>query len=215
MEAAEVCLVVVVIRRAEPLAGEAALGDGLEISLRGIDFVGGFLDEAGAPIGGEQVGEGFFFGEVEGFLDLATVEGILFLGNLKGGAAAGALGEDDLCDIEEWIDAGDLVDFLADELDGVFLRGEGDGDALGGGDLLAAEVISAACVAVEVAAVSSALAAIASAVIAATASASAFAGIAAVVPAAWLEIARWEVFVFFRGGIGLGACPGGTEREFG
>ena len=114
------------------------------------------------------------------------------------------------------------MDFFADELDGVFLGGEGDGDALGGWDFLAAEVIAAACVAVEVAAISSALAlaAIASTVIAATvipstASASALAGIAAIVPAAGLEIARGEVFVFFRGGIGLGACPGGAECEFG
>ncbi len=159
------------------------------------------------------MGERFLLGEIERFLDFAAVERLFLIGDFEGGAAAGALGEDDLRDIEKRVDTCDLMDFLADELDRLFLRDEGDVDSFGRLDFLAAEVIATATVAVEVPAIPPAatLTAVSSAVIAvtattsatlgtATATATALAGITTVVPAAGFEITWWDVLVFLWSG---------------
>jgi hypothetical protein len=49
-------------------------------------------------------------------------------GSFENGTAAGFLGEQDLCDIEEWIDPRDLMDFLADEMDGLGIWRDGGSD---------------------------------------------------------------------------------------
>ena len=53
------------------------------------------------------------------------------------GAAASALGENDFRDIEEWIDACDVMDFFTDELNGGFFWNEGDVDSFCGDDFFA------------------------------------------------------------------------------
>jgi len=161
VDAADFCLVCVVVRRAERFSGDAAFGDGLKISFRGFDFDGAFFDESVTPIGLKKVLEGFLFGEVDCVFKFAAEEGFFFLRDLKNRVAAVALGEDDLRDIEEWVDAGDLMDFFADELDRLLLRDKGHGDTFGGSDFLALKLRASAFV--EIVAVTSGLAPIVSA----------------------------------------------------
>ena len=214
VDAADFRLVGVEIRWPEPFAGDAAAGDGLEVALGRIDLDGGFLDEAVAPRGFEEVAEGFLLGEENGFLQLATVEGILFPGDFENGAAARALGEDDLRDIEERIDAGDVLDFLGDELDRGFLGDEFHGDAFGRCDLLALEVRAAAASPIGItasAASASALGAtavIAPAAVVAVATAASVAGIVpAVASLARLEFTLCGVLEFLLDRLGLGPRP--------
>ena len=92
MKAADLRLVAMIIRRAKPHPGDAALGDALEISLRGIDLDGAFLDKTITPLGSKEMAKSFLLCEVDGLLDLAAEEGPVFLGNFKDRAVAGALG---------------------------------------------------------------------------------------------------------------------------
>ena len=138
VDAANFRLVSVIVRRSKPFAGDAAFGDRLEISFRWIDLDGGFFDELVPPIGFEKKLKGFFFGEEDRLFEFAAVEGRLFFGNFEMGAAAGALGEDNFCDIEERVNAGDVMDFFADKLDRGFVRNEGDVDAFCGSDFFTA-----------------------------------------------------------------------------
>ena len=72
--------------------------------------------------------------EVDLYLDsLRRVIGVDF----EAGAAATAFREEDVGDIEQGINAGDLVDFLADEVDRLGIRLEDDADSGCGEDFLA------------------------------------------------------------------------------
>jgi hypothetical protein len=57
---------------------------------------------------------------------------------LEDGTAAGFIREENFRDIEEWIDASDLVDFLADEMDGLLVWRDGDAHAFCWGDFFVA-----------------------------------------------------------------------------
>lgn len=208
VDAADVRLVGVEVGWAEPFAGDATFGDGLETAFWRIHFDGGFLDEACAPVCLEDVLDGFFFCQEEGFLNLAAVEFRLLFRNLKNGEAAGALGQDDLGDIKEWIDAGYLVDFLTDGLDGGFIGQEGDVDAFCRGDLLAGLEVAVAVVTVGATTVASAslLATVVATIIATELVAATFAGLVFAFPGL-LGI------VFLR--FGFSTCPGGAEGEIG
>ena len=231
MHAADLGLVAVVVRRAEEFAGYAAAGDGLEIPFRRIGFDGGFRNETVFPRRFQQVAQGFFLGEENRFIDLAAEEGFVFFGDLENRAATGALGEDDFRDVEERIDAGDLVDLLANELDGGFFRDDGDVDSFGRrNEFLAAGFRGAATSFLEIAAVSSValstvIAAVSSfalsTVIAAVSSFAAVTPVAAAtcvapVIAAALRVVALGGFVgvFLGGWLRLRARPRGAEGEF-
>ena len=224
VDAADLRLVAVVVRRAEELAGDAAAGDGLEIPFRWIGLDGGFRDEAVFPRGIEKVAQRLLLGEEDGLVELAAVEGFVFLGDLDDRAATDALGEDDLRDVEQRVDAGDLLDLLADELDGGLFRDDGDGDAFGGRDeFLTADLRAAASL--EVAAITTFAAATVvapvvalAAAVSASATVSAFAAAVVFAPviAAALRVLALGGFVGVLGGwLGFRTRPRGAEREFG
>ena len=159
--------------------------------------------------------ERFLFGQVDGFLQLAAVKRILLFGDLKHGAVAGALGEDDLCDIEEWIYACDLMDFLDDELDCGLLRDEGEGDTFRWSDLFAVEIRTTTVSLVEIAA-SAASALSAAAIIAsilAVAAASTLGVVPAVAATARLVFALCGALKFLFNRLGFCTCPSRAEGE--
>lgn len=117
------------------------------------------------------------------------------------GAAASAFGEDDFSDIEEWVNASDVMNFFADELDGGFIRYQGDVDAFSWGDFFANGF--GARSAFFKTAVSTTLAAVIT-LIAVVVSAS-------VVSAAGCEIAFFRFAELLFRACGFGARPGGTE----
>ena len=100
MQAAQVGLIGMEIDRAEPLAGDAATGDCLEISGRGIDLDGFFFDQLIAQLGVPEMADGFLAGEENGVLQLAADERGVGFGRFENRTAAGFLGEQDLGDIE-------------------------------------------------------------------------------------------------------------------
>ena len=163
--------------------------------------------------------ERFLFGQVDGFLQLAAVERILLFGDLKHGAVAGALGEDDLCDIEEWIYACDLMDFLDDELDCGLLRDEGEGDTFRWSDLFAVEIRATTVSLVEIAAsaASTLSAALSAAAVIASIIAVAAASTSGVVPAvaatARLVFALCGALKFLFNRLGFCTCPSRAEGE--
>lgn len=94
---------------------------------------------------------GFLAVEEERFFELAVDEwGVGFVG-LEDGAAARFLREDDFRDVEKCVDAGDLVDFFADEVDGFWIRDDADADAFFGADFFLVGAFWAAVVAVSAA----------------------------------------------------------------
>ena len=72
VQAAQVDLIGMEIRRAEPLAGDAAAGDRLEVSGRRIDLDGFLLDELIAQFGLPKMADGFLAGEENGLIELAA-----------------------------------------------------------------------------------------------------------------------------------------------
>ena len=137
VDAAEVWLVGVEIGRAEPFAGHATFGDRLEIPRRRIHLDGFLLDELRAPIGGPKVAHRLIAGEEERVVLCAVDERRVIGVDFEAGAAATAFREEDVGDIEQGINAGDLVDFLADEVDRLGIRLEDDADSGCGEDFLA------------------------------------------------------------------------------
>jgi hypothetical protein len=146
MEAAQVDLVGMEVRRAEPFTGEAALGNQLEISSRGIDLDGFLLNELGLQFGLPKVAHGFLAGEKNRFVEFAAEERRVGFRGFEYGAAACALGEKDLGDIEERVNPRNLVDFLADEMHGVCVRRESDADTIGRRGFLVARRAAAAVI---------------------------------------------------------------------
>ena len=160
--------------------------------------------------------EGFLLGKEDGVIKFAAEEGFVFLGDLEERAATGALGEDDFRDVEEWIDAGDLLDLLADELDRGLVGDDGDGDAFGGRDeFLAADLRAAATAFLEISAVSSVPLASAFSSFMAFPSFTASAVFAPSLAAALWVLALGGLVGVLGGWLGFGARPRGAEREFG
>ena len=160
--------------------------------------------------------EGFLLGEEDGVIKFAAEEGFVFLGDLEERAATGALGEDDFRDVEEWIDAGDLLDLLADEFDRGLVGDDGYGDAFGGRDeFLAADLRAAATAFLEISAVSSVALASAFSSFMAFSSFSASAVFAPGLAAALWVLALGGLVGLLGGWLGFGARPRGAEREFG
>jgi hypothetical protein len=137
VQAAEIGLIGVEIRWSEPFAGNAAAGDRLEISGWRVDVDDFLVEQAGAEFGIPEVAERFFAGGEKGFIELAEEQRGLGVLDFEQGAAAGALGEEDLRDIVKRVNAGDLMDFLADEVNGFGIGDERDADAGGGSNFLA------------------------------------------------------------------------------
>jgi len=72
----------------------------------------------------------FLFGEEKGLIELALIEWRPGFLDFNERATAGTLGEENLRDIEQRINAGDLMNFLADEMNGLVVRYDGDSDSL-------------------------------------------------------------------------------------
>src|SRR5688572_9800685 len=125
------------IRRSEPFSGNSAAGDGLEVSARRIDFDRFFLEELLAGFGLPEMTESFLTGEEKGFVELAGEKRRLGFLDFEEGPATTAFGEENLGDVEERIDAGDLMDFLADEVDGLGIRQQSHAHDGSGSDVLA------------------------------------------------------------------------------
>lgn len=86
---------------------------------------------------------GFLAFDEQRAVDLAMNECWLAFIDFEVCAAAAAFGDDDLCHIVERINAGDLLDFLADEADRFLIGDDQDLHAGGGGDArLLARVIA-------------------------------------------------------------------------
>ena len=144
----------------------------------------------------------------------------MLLGDLESGTAANALSEDDLGDVEKWIDAGDLLYFLTNELYSGLIRKYGNINAFGGCDeLLAAGDLRAASTAfLEIAAVTTFAAyLVISAVIAlnsAVSTLSTSSVFAPVIDAALWRHTLWGLVCMLDGRLEFRACPRGTESKF-
>ena len=132
VQAAQIGLIGVEIDGAQPLAGDAAAGDGLEISRRRLDLDGLLLDQFIPQFRVPKVADCFLVGEEKRLFQLAADEWGVGLGGFVNRPAAGFFREEDLGDIEERIDAGDLMDFLADEVDGLWIGRDGHAHAFFG-----------------------------------------------------------------------------------
>jgi hypothetical protein len=104
----------------------------LEIAGWRINLDGFLFDEFVFQVRVPEVAGCFLAGEEDGFFQFADDQWGVWCGSLEDGAAARFFCEEDLCDIEERIDASDLMDFLADEVDGLLVRSDGDADAFCG-----------------------------------------------------------------------------------
>lgn len=125
-------------------------------------------------------------------------EGFLLFGDFKGSDGAGAVVEDDFSEVVEGVDAGDVLDFFAEELYGVFVRIDVDVDAFCGLDFFATRL--GAFVFIEIAAV----VAVAGAVV-----------VIAIVVSAWFEFTRFAGFASGRAFLRFvfRARPCGAEGE--
>jgi hypothetical protein len=74
------------------------------------------------------VADRFLASEEKGFLQLAADKRGVGLGGFENRPTAGFFREQDLGDIEERIDPGDLMNFLADEMNGLRIGGDGHAD---------------------------------------------------------------------------------------
>jgi hypothetical protein len=90
----------------------------------------GFLfDEFVSQIRVPEMTDGFIASEKDGFFELAENERGVRLGGFEDGAHARFFSEQDLGDVEERIDAGDLLDFFDDEANGLNIWSDGDAHA--------------------------------------------------------------------------------------
>ena len=138
MQAAQVHLIGVEIRRAEPHAGESAFGDRLEVSARRIDLDDLLLDEFLLQVGLPEVAHRLVAGQKQRVVEFSAEQGRGGFRSLEDGAAARALGQQDLGDVVKRIDAGHLMDFLADEVHGLGVGHQRDAHAVGGRGLFVA-----------------------------------------------------------------------------
>jgi hypothetical protein len=131
------------------------------------------------------------------------------LGCFENGTQARFFSEKDFGDVEQRIDAGDLVDFLADELDGLLVGDDGDAHADGWRSFLLNRWAAAAIF--EFAATVLKRTAFSTLAIARTCRTSG----AAVVAARWAIIATGKGFGFALSLVAVGTCPGGSEGKTG
>jgi hypothetical protein len=83
-----------------------------------------------------EVAERFLAGEEHGFIDLSAQQGRVRGVSFENRATPAAFGEQDFGDVVKRIDAGYLVDFLADQMDGLWIGDESDAHSFGGWRLL-------------------------------------------------------------------------------
>ncbi len=114
------------IHRAKPVAGDSTAGDRLEISCWRIDLDGFLLDELIARFGIPKVPVGLLTGEENRILELAADQRCVRFRSFENRAAAGLFREEDFRDVEHRINPGDLMDLLADQVNGVRIRTDGD-----------------------------------------------------------------------------------------
>ncbi len=144
----------------------------------------------------------------------------MLLGDLESGAAADALSEDDLGDVENWIDAGDLLYFFADELYGGLIRKYENIYPFGGCDklLTSCDLRAAATAFLEISAVTTfaAYLVISTLIVlnSADSTLSTSSVIAPVIDAALRRHMLWGLVRMLSGRLEFCASPRGAERKF-
>ena len=117
VEAAEIGLIGVVVGRAEPNARKATAGHRLIAAGGRIDLDRLFFEHLLGQVRLPQMADGFFLGEKQRAIELAMKERRAGGGHFKQRPAPAALGEQNFRNIKERVNAGDLADFLADQMD--------------------------------------------------------------------------------------------------